>query len=178
MIQCDTVQEMLSNYIEKSLEPDLRTQIQQHIDSCPACKKLVANVEYLTQRFRRLSSLSVSPQFDQVLRSRIMANTKTETPRISMRNLSYGFSGLAIIAGIYFISSSDIFNSDQSDSESAGKPEIINTQPERRIPVQQNPVAVQPVEQSKDASVSDSLKQRSSDVSDKRIQLVDREIEE
>jgi len=172
MIQCDTVQEMLSNYIEKSLEPDLRTQIQQHIDSCPSCKKIVANVQYLTQRFRRLSSLNVSPQFNQALRSRIMANTRTEPPRLSARNLSYGFSGLAIVAGIYFITSSDIFQSNQSDSESARKPEIINTQPDRRIPLQQNPVAVQPVDQSKETLTSDSLKERKPVASDKNIKLV------
>lgn len=177
MIRCDTVKKLISNYIEESLEPDLEQQIQQHIDSCPECKKLAANVKYLTQRFRQLSSISVSPQFDQVLRSQLMATTKREAPRISVRNLSYGFSGLAIIAGIYFISSSDILNSKQSDLESGRKPEIIKTQPEMPISIKPKPVAVQAVEQPKEVSASDTLKRRSTDVSDKKIQLVGSEID-
>jgi len=169
MIQCDTVQEMLTNYVDNTIEPSLKSQIQAHLDACPGCKKIVANVQLITSRLQKFSSLKTSSDFDQKLRTKILSENKAEKPVIPMRNLSYGLSGVAIVACVYFVSTADFFWGSDSDAQPMNSPTMSNTQPSG-IPNQQIPTTIQPVDNAGDAIAADTAR-----VDEHDIQLIDNE---
>lgn len=167
MIHCDTIKEMLSNYIDNTIEPSLRSQIQAHLDACPGCKKVVANVQLITNRLHKFSSVKPSSNFDQRLRARIQSDNKTEKPVIPIRNLSYGLSGIAVIACVYFITTTNFFSGDDSDVQPVNNPTMSNTQPSG-IPSQQIPTTIQPVDNAMEAIAADTAR-----VDDQNINLID-----
>lgn len=174
MTQCDTILKLLSSYIETTPDPDIRSQIQNHLSSCPACQKIVAHVELLTKRLQNLSSIKTSPHFDQQLRSRILANSKMAKPFIPVRQISYGLSGLAAVAGIYFITTTDIFKNENQPLTPQTNPKVSSTQPNANS-YNQNPVIIQPVNNPPKALAADTVQRSPRPVDEENIRLIDKE---
>ncbi len=108
MISCDTVKSMLSDYLDLAVNPDLRQQIDLHLQQCPECQKVYMDVQALTQRLRSSEVVQVSPDFNQKLRSRIMHSDMDGERTFTMRNLSFGVSGAVVVAAVSFFAMSEL----------------------------------------------------------------------
>lgn len=104
MITCDKAKELLSEYLENQLAPDLKQTMDEHLTECLHCKNLVVNMTFLRQRLHSIRPVSTSSQFDQQLRQRITGSIHSgqKALHIPVQKISYGFSGLAILAALYF----------------------------------------------------------------------------
>ena len=81
MMQCDTIKEMLSDYIDNSLEPSLKSQIKEHLEACLGCKKLVQQVKAITAQLNQAPKVKASAEFEKNLRSRIKEADKITLSR-------------------------------------------------------------------------------------------------
>lgn len=52
--ECAEVRSLMSEYVEEELEPDRRRRVEEHVEFCPRCRTVLAN---LRQTLVRLSSL-------------------------------------------------------------------------------------------------------------------------
>jgi hypothetical protein len=169
MLHCDTVKEMLSNFLEDTIEPDLKAQIQTHLEACNSCNEVFIQVQTITKRLQTITSIKTSSNFDQRLRAQIINDRIAEKPVINIRNISYGLSGLAVIVGVYIISTADILKFDNSMENIQPQQTISNSQP-----VQSNPGVIQPASETGDVLAVDTLKNASpSNIEDRDLQLIE-----
>lgn len=174
MIHCDTVKEMLSDYIDNSLEPSLKSQIKGHLEACIDCEKLVQRVKAITTRLNQSAIVKISSEFDKNLRSRIMGEGNNSKPLIPVRGMVYGLSGLTAAAAVYFITATTIFSSDPEQMPPANF-QINSGVQQNQIINQQPATNIQPVKNNQDALAIDSTQSRPSPLESRDIQLVDDE---
>ena len=173
-MHCDTVKELLSDYIDNSLEPGIKAQIKNHLEACLDCEKLVQRVKTLTTRLSKSQAVKTSLEFDKNLRARIMGtgdNSKSFKP---VRGMVYGLSGLTDAAAVYFITTTTMFSGDTEQLPPANFQKQSSVQQNQNIN-QQPAVNIQPGQNSQDALAVDSVQSRPSPLENRDIQLVDDE---
>jgi anti-sigma factor RsiW len=177
MMQCDTIKEMLSDYIDDTIEPHLKLQVDEHLGACPACNKLVQQVRNITNRLNQAQSVKASTDFDKNLRTRIMGADKSNNSSIPIRGMIYGLSGLTAAVAVYFITTTTILTG--ADPEQATPSSFqTNTQIQpNQVVTQQPSTNIQPVSNTQDEFVEDSTESQSRPAPLERrdIQLVDGE---
>jgi predicted anti-sigma-YlaC factor YlaD len=172
MMQCDTIKEMLSDYIDDSIEPGLKSQINEHLGSCPDCSKLVQQVRTITTRLSQTQSVKTSIDFDKNLRARIMGTEKTNTSSIPFRGMIYGLSGVTAAVAVYFITTTTIFSGSSDSIQPVNfQTPTTSTQP-NQITRQQPQVNIQPVNNTQDMLVVDSTKSKPAPLENRDINLV------
>jgi len=57
-MNCHNIEELLSPYLEKTLPPQDKKIVEQHLKACPHCKELLINLQELT------SALTDFPEFE------------------------------------------------------------------------------------------------------------------
>lgn len=174
MMHCDTIKELLSDYIDNSLEPNIRSQIKEHLGVCPECKKLVQQVKSITIRLNQTSKIITSTQFDKNLRARIMGADKSNAFSIPVRGMIYGLSGLTAAVAVYFITTTTIFSSDTDSVQPVNFQQQTGAQQNQTIK-QQPQVNIQPVNKSQDAVAVDSTKSKPAPLENRDINLVEGE---
>ena len=127
MIDCDKVKEFISEYIEKRLSPNLRTELDNHFQFCTSCKLVVKRIPKVQSLMGNLISVQCSNNFNLKLREKI-ANSENEpyVSRDSFKKLSYGFSFAIFIVLIVF--GFNFFNQVESDSNII-LPQVQNQEP-------------------------------------------------
>lgn len=73
---CRHIDELLCDYIDQTLDPAQRQAFTAHVDTCPACAQLVADVTGATNFLERVSD--VEPPRELI--TRILYNTPKEAP--------------------------------------------------------------------------------------------------
>lgn len=68
---CQRFKEMVSDYIEGELDHQNQALIEQHLSDCLECKKNVSQLKRLIHNLRELPKLTVSSDFETILRARI-----------------------------------------------------------------------------------------------------------
>ncbi|MCD4664008.1 MAG: zf-HC2 domain-containing protein [Bacteroidales bacterium] len=76
MKNCHQFEELISGYVEGELDHKSNLLMEQHVRECQACSRKVKNVEALCNNLRELPELSVSPDFENILRARISIENK------------------------------------------------------------------------------------------------------
>jgi len=173
MMHCDTIKEIISDYIDNSLEPGLKSQINKHLEVCLNCKKLVQQVKAITIQLNQVSKIKTSAEFDKNLRARIIGADKNNSSTFPVRGLIYGLSGLTAAAAVYFITTTAIFSGETKPME----PVQFQTQTgvQQNQIIQQPQVNIQPVQNSREALAVDSTKSKPAPLESRNIQLVDGE---
>ncbi len=174
MMHCDTIKELLSDYIDNSLEPNLRSQIKEHLVVCPDCKKLVQQVKSITIQLNHTSKIMTSTEFDKNLRARIIEADKRTSSSIPVRGMIYGLSGLTAAAVVYFITTTTIFSSDTDQLQPVNFQQQTGVQ-QNQIIKQQPQMNIQPVNKSQDAVAVDSTKSKPAPLENRDINLVEGE---
>jgi len=68
---CEHVQELLADYLEGRLEPELQPQVRLHLTQCPDCREELEAEKALCQWLGARKVIPVSPQFSRNLMSRL-----------------------------------------------------------------------------------------------------------
>lgn len=172
MISCDTVKSLLSDYLDLAVNPDLRRQIESHLQECPQCQKVYTDVQVITQRLRNSEVVQVSPEFNHKLRSRIMEGGMDGERTFTMRSLSFGLSGAVVVAAVSFFVMSEL----SSSSTQVNKTAVHQLQPSVQMEAksaQAQKVTMPDANLAKNAVQEDSLKKTPETVDKNQIKLVD-----
>lgn len=177
MITCDRAKVLLSDYIENELAPDIKQALESHLNICEGCKQVVANVKLISRKLNIITPINASSQFNQELRNKLInsTNSNQKESRFSIQKLSYGFSGVALAAALYFLifTNFNITSSTQPALQSPNSPNPMSTQPalQRNSPAL---VTDQP-DPNPSTIVTDTLKSEPESIDQNRIKLVDQE---
>jgi len=115
MTDCDKVNEYISDYIEKRLSPNLKTELDNHFQLCASCRLVMERIPKVQSLMSNLISVHCSDNFNLKLREKI-ANSENEpfVSRDSVKKLSYAFSFAIFVLLIVF--GFNFFNQVDSDS--------------------------------------------------------------
>jgi hypothetical protein len=124
MDRCATVKSLFSSYIDKTINPQSRKILEDHLKICKKCDLILTNIRFLAGRLKKLPAIKTPENFEENLRSRIVANQKNK--RIystnTFKSFSYGFSAAALLLVVYLF----INPGSQSDSQQLiSSPEIV-----------------------------------------------------
>lgn len=115
MIDCDKVKEYISDYIEKNLSPNLRSELDSHFRVCEKCNVLLQRLPKIQSLMQNLNTIKCSDDFNLRLRNRIINNEND--PLISkeiFRKTSYGLSFAMVV--IFAVVGFNFFNGTESES--------------------------------------------------------------
>jgi len=174
MISCDNAAKLLSDYLDKTLDSEMYTQVKEHLKNCTACSKVFANVSYLNSRLKTAQKLKTSADFDQKLRARIQSGHAEKKPLMSMRGLSAGLSGAAVCAALTFFIVSDFSNTSVEPEQLKPVPKTASSQPALN-PSNIQQASTAPVTQDQKLVKKDSLKKETIPVDQNKIKLAGQE---
>ncbi|MCS6775567.1 MAG: zf-HC2 domain-containing protein [Chloroherpetonaceae bacterium] len=72
-MQCQTAQELFSDYIAQELDRAMTLSLEHHLSACPACRDEVAALRRTWQALDRMPRVDLPPYFHENLISRIVA---------------------------------------------------------------------------------------------------------
>jgi len=110
MMNCDQVKLLLSDYIDGVLEPRLKEEVDNHLESDPDCKKVFEQATIIHRQITSLQQVKPSPEFDIHLRNRIIGLNKSDEKQhvINKKGLSLAFSGTVLVAALYLFIFTDV----------------------------------------------------------------------
>ncbi|UCE05527.1 MAG: zf-HC2 domain-containing protein [bacterium] len=108
MDSCQRFKEMISDYIEGELDSQNNSQMEKHLRDCLRCKKAISQLKNLIRKLKELPKITVSPDFETILRARIsmessLARRRNERffPIGQFRLSAYAFSAVVIIVALF-----------------------------------------------------------------------------
>jgi hypothetical protein len=87
-MQCDEIQEQLSAYLEDTLSPAERGIIDDHLRSCPECRKSLADLEMTISSIKGLDEIIPPPWLTQKVMTRVKAEAERKN-RSLLQKLFY-----------------------------------------------------------------------------------------
>jgi len=75
---CDKVQEQLSAYLDNALSPSEKGIIDNHLKSCPECRKALADLEMTVSLIKVLDEIIPPPWLTQKVMTRVKAEAESE----------------------------------------------------------------------------------------------------
>jgi len=150
MMNCDKALSLLSDYIDGTLDPEIRREVETHLNNDPACMAVFKDAQKIRLQFGKMEPVKTSADFDANLRKRIMDfNAGTEKSILNgKKGLSLAFSGTTLVVVFAVM----MF----SDYGSGPRPEQENIQPSSTIEIKTNKNADR--ELVKEEAINDSLK--------------------
>jgi len=131
MMNCDKAQLLLSEYIDGTLEPGVKKEIDDFLKSDDECGKIFANAMSVQNRLKSLSKVTASKEFEVNLRNRILdLNSGNEKqPAFNKKGLSLVFSGAVLVTALYMFVSTDVGTQQNISDEILPSSTISNTAP-------------------------------------------------
>jgi anti-sigma factor RsiW len=104
MNTCECFSESFSEYVENGVRPEQKKSLDAHLAQCPSCHAAVARLQNLRSHMRALPRIKTSPDFETLLRTRLMLERKrayaipffSEFARMP-RAATYAFAGLMLV---------------------------------------------------------------------------------
>lgn len=110
MDSCQRFKEMFSDYIEGSLAQQTKQQLDYHFKECLKCAQTTQRLRNLLREMQALPKVSVSPDFETILRARISIESGLARRRregffssLQFRVPAYAISVVLIILGLMSI---------------------------------------------------------------------------
>ncbi|HVO83860.1 MAG TPA: zf-HC2 domain-containing protein [Syntrophobacteria bacterium] len=66
-MKCGAVQERLSAYVDKELEPTLQRSVRQHLDGCVRCREELADLEAIDAEVQALPQVGMGLEFAEAV---------------------------------------------------------------------------------------------------------------
>lgn len=169
MVSCDNVKALFSDYLDNLTSSEQMQLVDQHLKQCPSCKETFVQLQSITARVKKMQTISASADFDKNLRSKIMQPEASRSRYGSVRNISYGFSGVAVFAALTFFVLTTVNTPNLETQPGSISGSKQNIQKEIII----NNAGTSP-KLASETIKNDSLKNRPEQL-DQKIQLVDQE---
>jgi len=107
MDSCQRFKELMSDYIEGGLLPQQKSQMEYHFRECLKCTKLTQRLRNLIHELKGLPKVTVSPDFETILRARISIESGLARRRregffasLQFRIPAYAISAVLIVLGL------------------------------------------------------------------------------
>ena len=78
MNNCHQCEALISKYIEGELDYNSKLQVEKHLRDCQSCTRKVNNIKVLCKNLGELPSITVSADFDTILRANIRIEKRRE----------------------------------------------------------------------------------------------------
>lgn len=175
MISCDKTKSLLTDYLDGTLEPNLKKEVDQHLDSDPVCNKIFTESAALQRQIKNLQVVIPSQDFDINLRNKIIQSNSLPDRQYALNNkkgLSLAFSGTVLMAALYMFIFTDFGSQTAVDEGIMPSSTIGSGTPGLKMQI--------PVDQPKQAqlekeNVADSLKRVPERIDDSNIHLAGEE---
>ncbi|KAA3609797.1 MAG: hypothetical protein D8M58_08875 [Calditrichaeota bacterium] len=169
MMTCDKAKALLSDYIDETLEPGVKKEIDEFLERDPECKNIFMESLSISEKIKNLQSVLPSEDFDSNLRNEIIKiNNEEKTPALNKKGLSLIFSGTVLAASIYFFIFTDI--GVQQNIQEGSMPSSAIGNPAASFQDEKN-AEDKFVEAKEDETKSDSLKNVPEKVNSENIHL-------
>ncbi|HEX9132701.1 MAG TPA: zf-HC2 domain-containing protein [Ktedonobacteraceae bacterium] len=66
-LNCQEVVELVTDYLEQALLPEMQAQFEKHVAECPGCDTYIEQLQQTITMLRKLSEQSMFPQTKQEL---------------------------------------------------------------------------------------------------------------
>ena len=111
MMNCDKAKNLLNDFIEESLEPSQKKELDQFLETDPECKKLFVQAKLTRNQLSHFSKVKTSENFDLDLREKIILFNKNGAKQktFSTKGYSIAFSGVLAIALLSIFTFMDFF---------------------------------------------------------------------
>ncbi len=76
-LNCQEVVELVTDYLEQALLPEMQVQFEEHVEECPGCDTYIKQVQQTIMMLRKLAEQPVFPESKQELLE-IFRNWKQE----------------------------------------------------------------------------------------------------
>jgi len=167
MMNCDKAKDLLNDYVEENLEPSQKIELDQFLETDPECKKLFEQSKLAQNQLNYLPKIKTSENFDLNLREKIIIFNKNGEKRkvFSTKGYSIAFSGVLAIAFLFVFTFMDLGSNNVGPTEIA--PATNNIQQQEIIVDNEDAE----IENEKNATNSDSLKNEPEKVDNSKIKL-------
>ena len=171
MMNCDKAKLLLSDYIDGTLEPAVKKEIDDFLKTNTECNEFFVNALSVQKQLKALPKVLPSEEFEVNLRNRIMSYNEgnEQQPAFYKKGVSLAFSGIVLVSALYMFIFTDIGNQQNTPEEIMPSSTITNTQPSVNIADDKLIVNQQDTEES--ATNSDSLKNMPEEVDNSKIHL-------
>ena len=171
MMNCDKTQSLLNEYIDGTLEPDLKKAVQLHLDNDPKCRQVFSEAVALQRQMQNLQQVLTSPEFDINLRKRIIESQEHTSRQLVLnkKGWSLAFSGAILTAALYLFIFTDF--GDQSIPPEGIMPSstIGNGSPAYKVQSPDPGVKMENI--SAEEVITDSLKQTPEQVNESQLHM-------
>lgn len=99
-MNCETVRTLMSEYIDRMLDPEHAALFRAHLDECPACRRDLAAMEKTVALVRSIKPVAPPADLVQSVHARLEAGEK---PWTSLRPMQVFQPVLAIAAGLVLV---------------------------------------------------------------------------
>jgi len=178
MTKCESIKPYISDYIENRLNPEHKSQLEQHFKECDSCKSLAKNMNAMRTVMSNLHTHKCSDIFYVNLRRKInKENHQSKFSTLNVRTIAYGFS-FALLLMVSIISYNNFMS---TDSQNVSDLPVIESDPAYqgpKPPVNQNVAGYKDADEIDIKTVSTEGKNDSSKIKDQteqeaRIKYVD-----
>ena len=66
-LNCQEVVELVTDYLEQALLPEMQTEFEKHVNECPGCDTYLAQVQQTIMMLRKLAEQQTFPETKQDL---------------------------------------------------------------------------------------------------------------
>jgi len=103
-MNCDEIRELLSLYIDNTLDQEQMIEIEKHLLVCDACKKEFDGIVLVLNAMKDLPEVELPSQFDSILRKELKSEVESSRMKFK-RNRRIRFSSIAalFLIGIFSI---------------------------------------------------------------------------
>lgn len=123
---CQRFKEMVSDYIEGEIDLQNQKLMEKHLRDCLGCKTNVSRLKALIQNLRELPKITVSPDFETILRARVSRESRLASrqgkrwfPVGQFRIPAYAFTAVVVVVALltmYVLNKSNRFSAPQANT--------------------------------------------------------------
>ena len=171
MMNCDKAKLLLSDYIDGALEPAVKKEIDNFLETNEECNTFFANAMSMQKQLKGLPKVSPSKEFEVNLRNRIISYNEgsEKQPAFYKKGVSLAFSGAILISALYLFIFTDVGSQQNAPEEILPSSTINNSQPSLNI--QNDKLMVDQQESDNSVTESDSIKNIPEEVDNSKIHL-------
>ena len=152
MMNCDKAKQLLSDYLDNTLEPEVKKEIEEFLESNSECKEIFADALSIQSQLKSLSRVTPTTEFEVNLRNKIIALNSNDSKQVSFnkKGLSLAFSGAVLVTAVYMFVFTDFGIQQNISDEILPSSTISTSKPSANVPKvqvnseqenEQNPVA-------------------------------------
>jgi hypothetical protein len=171
MMNCDKAKLLLSDYMDKTLDPEVKKEIDDFLKTDEECNKIFAEALSMQNQLKSLPKVKPSDEFELNLRNRIIDfnNGNEKQPVLNKKGLSLVFSGVVLVSALYMFIFTDVGTQQNISDEILPSSTITNTT--SSAGVIDDATAVDKQDEANPVAETDSLKNQPEKIDNSGIHL-------